>query len=282
VDSGPPPGPGAVDDPLLFIHGITATQAYWRQNLPHFAPRRRVIALDLPGFGRSDRPDIDYKMEGFVDLVRALLDARGIGAATLIGNSMGGLVLMLFALEHPIRVCCLVLVDPAGVSLWPRRLMLSGLALGRLGVRAARAAMGESAMDAPRALPALPALVVRTLFSNVFPRSSALAQRFTRSYIDSVHSDDFPLHLRAAVRAATSILSLPMRQRCQQIAAPTLIMWGALDRLVPVGDGKALRKRIAGSRLVIYSHSGHCPMLDQPERWNHDVEAFLDGKPVGR
>jgi pimeloyl-ACP methyl ester carboxylesterase len=73
-----------------------------------------------------------------------------------------------------------------------------------------------------------------------------------------------------------------MRERARGIAAPTLIVWGARDWVLPVTAARPLRQRIPGARLLIYSQSGHCPMVDQPERWNRDVEAFLDGKNVGR
>jgi non-heme chloroperoxidase len=78
------------------------------------------------------------------------------------------------------------------------------------------------------------------------------------------------------------VIKAPMLARARQLGVPTLIFWGARDYLLPVTAARGLRRAIPGSRLLIYSQSGHCPMVDQAERWNRDVEAFLDGKVVGR
>jgi pimeloyl-ACP methyl ester carboxylesterase len=262
LDAGPRHEPA-----VLLIHGLTATHRYWLQNVTHLAERRRVLALDLPGFGRSDKPDVSYSTGYFVRTVAAFLDDRGVDRAVLVGNSMGGQIAMAFALEHARRVDKLVLVDPAGVTALPLWLLRVGMW------------MAAGAIDhAPR----VPRPLLEALFRMVFPTRPDLAARYVRSYHRAIVSDDYPLHLRAAFRAARGVLGAPMLARVRQIAAPTLIVWGAKDWLVPVTAARGLRRAIPDARLVIYRESGHCPMVDQPERWNRDVEAFLDGKPVGR
>jgi pimeloyl-ACP methyl ester carboxylesterase len=117
------------------LHGLTATQRYWLQNIEALAARRRVIALDLPGFGRS-QPDVDYSIDYFVRALMRVLDEKVIARAALIGNSMGGHIAMATALQHPIRVDKLVLVDPAGVTAVPLWLLrvASWLALSAAGL----------------------------------------------------------------------------------------------------------------------------------------------------
>jgi pimeloyl-ACP methyl ester carboxylesterase len=264
VDAGPRDA-----EAVLLIHGITATHRYWRDNIEHLARRRRVIALDLPGFGRSDKPDAPYTTDYFVNCIAGLLDERGIARAHVVGNSMGGQIAMLFALRLPTRLDRLVLVDPAGVTAWPARLM--DLAIG-----------GASLALRPIGAPPVPVAALAVLFRMVFPNRPDLAGRYVRAYAAAVRSPEFPLHFRAGVRAARGVLATPLRERAREIGAPTLIVWGARDRLLPVTAARPLRKAIPHARLLIYKHSGHCPMVDQPARWNRDVEAFLDGGIVGR
>lgn len=254
---------------MVLIHGLTATHRYWSQNIPHLSQKRRVLALDLPGFGRSEKPDVSYSTQFFVNTLAAFLDEKQIPRATLVGNSMGGQIAMAFALAHPRRVDKLVLVDPAGVTalpLWTLRVGMWLMANGPLG----------------RFAPRVPAPLIAALFKTVFPTRPDLAARYVRSYNQAIASEEYPLHLRAAFRSVWGVLRSPMQQRAREIGAPTLIFWGARDYLVPVTAARGLRKTIPHSRLLIYSQSGHCPMVDQPDRWNRDLERFLDGYAVGR
>jgi pimeloyl-ACP methyl ester carboxylesterase len=262
VDTGPQNG----EPPVVLVHGITATHRYWSQNIEALAKRRRVIALDLPGFGRSDKPDVDYSTGYFVQAVARLLKHKQIARATLVGNSMGGQIAMAFALQHPERLHKLVLVDPAGVTAFPHWLLRVGLwAAGGVGNR-----FGAR-------MPRVPQPMIEALFRAVFPTRPDLAQRYVRGYARSIASPEYPLHLRTGLRAARGVVARPMRQDCKRITTPTLIFWGARDYLLPVTAARNLKRSIPGSRLLIYRESGHCPMVDQPERWNRDVEAFLDG-----
>lgn len=266
VDAGPRDA-----EVVVLIHGLTATHRYWRDNIPHLARRRRVVALDLPGFGHSDKPDVDYSTPYFVQALERFLEHKGIARATLVGNSMGGQIAMAYALEHPRAVDRLVLVDPAGVTAFPLWLMRVGMwATAQTGGRVGKR------------LPRVPRPMVEALFRAVFPTRADLAARYVRAYLRAIESPEYPLHLRAGFRAARGVLKAPMRRLAAGIAAPTLIFWGAKDWLLPVTAARGLRQTIPGARLLIYRQSGHCPMVDQPERWNRDVEAFLDGKSVGR
>jgi pimeloyl-ACP methyl ester carboxylesterase len=260
VDAGPKGG-----EAVVLVHGITATHRYYVQNIPHLAARRRVIALDLPGFGRSDKPDVDYSTSYFVHVLARFLDEKRIARAALVGNSMGGQIAMAFALAHPDRVDRLILVDPAGVTTLP-------IWLARVGLWAA-SGVGERVRAR---IPRVPRPMVEALFRAVFPGRPDLAERYVRSYARAIASPEYALHLRSVMRAAQGVVRSPMNRRARAIAAPTLIFWGAKDYLLPVRAARGLKHAIRGSRLIIYRDSGHCPMVDQPERWNRDVEAFLD------
>ena len=253
---------------VVLLHGITATHRFYRHNIAYLARRRRVIAPDLPGFGGSGKPDVSYSTDYFVAVLAELLDAKGIERAHLVGNSMGGQIAMQFALAHPARVDRLVLVAPAGVTAVPMGLLRFGL--------------GGAAFT-ERHTPRVPAAAIRLLFHGIiFPDRPDLAARYVRGYLAGLASQEGPLHFRTFYRALRGVLATPLRVRAREIGAPTLILWGARDRLLPVTAAPNLRRRIAHSRLLIYRESGHCPMVDQPDRWNHDVERFLDGEIIGR
>lgn len=267
VDTGPS---GA--DAVVLIHGLTATHRYWKDNIGALADRRRVIAFDLPGFGQSHKPDADYSIDFFVRALWTLLDGVGIERASLVGNSMGGHIAMAAAVDAPDRVDKLVLVSPAGVHPFPDWILRGA------GAAFAMAALAHRLAPLPR----VPRAFVHALFSAVFPTRPDLARRYVSAYSQAIASPDYRLHVRSALRALHGVTRRPMAPHLHRLRAPTLIMWGARDYLLPVAAARPLQRLIPHARLVIYGRSGHCPMVDQPERWNRDVVAFLDGFPVGR
>ena len=102
--------------PLVFVHGLSGSWPNWLEQLPVFAAERRVIAMDLPGFGHSPMPSEPISISAYARLLDGLLDALGVGAAALVGNSMGGFISAELAIAFPQRVERLVLVSAAGIS----------------------------------------------------------------------------------------------------------------------------------------------------------------------
>ena len=101
--------------PLVFVHGLSGCWQNWLENIPHFARRHRVIAIDLPGFGESELPQEDITIPGYGRFVDAFLGEIGVECASIVGNSMGGFIAAEVALSHPGRVEKLALVSAAGV-----------------------------------------------------------------------------------------------------------------------------------------------------------------------
>jgi pimeloyl-ACP methyl ester carboxylesterase len=260
VDVGPPEAPA-----LLLLPGIVATHRYYRGNIGALAERYRVLAPDLPGFGRSDKPDAPYSTAWFVEQVRRFLDVKGIARAHVAGNSLGGQIAMALSLAHPERIDRLVLVAPAGISTDRLRVLSPALkAFNRVARRALHRA------------PRIPRPAVAMLFRAVFPARPDLAQRYTRGYADAIASAEYPLYLRACLRAMHGCLESPMLEPARRIEHRTLIVWGRRDALLPVSAARPLRDAMRSAELLIYDRSGHCPMIDEPERWNRDVERFLE------
>ncbi len=102
---------GAGEPPLLFIHGWTCNRTNWRDQVPHFAKKHRVVALDLRGHGESDKPDQDYAIEGFVGDVAWLIRKLGLERPVVIGHSMGGVIAMNLARKHPDLTRAIIMVD---------------------------------------------------------------------------------------------------------------------------------------------------------------------------
>jgi pimeloyl-ACP methyl ester carboxylesterase len=272
----PPPGPGERDtvvdgvrwrsreasgagDPLLFVHGHVASSASWKHVLASAGGGRPGIAVDVPGFGASDRPwPYDYTVEGEAGSLVAFLDARGIDRAILVGNSLGGAAAMLVAARHPERVPALVLVAAASAETpipWPVALLRTR-GLGEL---------------------ALALSTRRTVAVGLRRRMYARASRVTEDAIDDAWGPlTIPGTRRAALRAIrtdpSGFVGLEAR-----ISVPTLVVWGEEDRMIPVAEGPRLAARIPGARLVVIPDAGHLPMREQPERFSEAVREFLEG-----
>ena len=270
----PPPGPGqrdtvvngvrwrsreaqGRDDPVVFLHGVLASSASWEAVLQDAAGGHAAIAVDLPGFGWSDRPwPYDYDAAGQARSVFEFLDARRIGSVLLAGNSLGGAVAMLAAAARPDRVKALLLVDsaaPESPMVWPiRALRTRGL--------------GEIAL----------ALATRPLAAHSLRRwQFARAERVTDHVIDDAWK---PLAIPGTRRAAlAAVRSDPRRYRGleDRVRVPTLIVWGEKDRMIPVSEGERLARRIRGSRLVTLPDAGHLPQREQPAAFSRVAADFF-------
>lgn len=250
---------------VVFVHGLAGSWQNWLENLPEVARDRRVIALDLPGFGESAMPEQRISMAGYAAIVAELLDELGVSTATVVGNSMGGLVSLELALAAPELVERLVLVSPAGIS-------AEGLLGDRAMValrRAERVITGYNGFWASRA--------------DRVSRRAGLRRQLLRA--SAAHPDRLPPplvseQLKVSGRpgfldAVEAIIRTSIRERLPQIACPTLIVWGTEDRLVPVKDAERFARGIPDARVLRYPDTGHVAMLERPARFNADLRAFL-------
>ncbi len=246
-------------DPVVFVHGLLASSATWQEVLVPASCGRPAIAVDLPGFGCSDRPrPFDYTVGGEANALLDFLDARGIERALLVGNSLGGAAVMLIAVNHPERVTAVVLAAPATPEMaipWPLQILRAPL-------------LGESAM----ALANRP-IVAYGLRHRLFAGAGRVADRF----IDDAW---FPLTVPGTRQAALAAIRSDPRRFVgleDRLRVPTLIVWGREDRLIPVRDAERLSGRIAGARLVVLPEAGHLPQREQPEAFARAVAEFVAG-----
>jgi pimeloyl-ACP methyl ester carboxylesterase len=247
--------------PLLFLHGLGGHWGHWEANIPALAQHYRVYAPDIVGFGLSDKPQAaDRNLEFLLRCLRGFLDVQEIAQAVVIGNSMGGFLALQMALTYPQRISALGLVAAAGLGPeigWILR--LQGLPiLGDLVTipnrRLVRLAMRSIFYDQSKATPK----IVEEHYQH-FCRPGA------RQCYLAVIRNGIGLHGQRYV----------LLDQLPQISVPTLIVWGAEDRLLPVRQARAAAARLPHSRLHILPECGHCPQMEKPEEFNRLVLDFL-------
>jgi pimeloyl-ACP methyl ester carboxylesterase len=252
--------------PIVFVHGLTGSWPNWLEQLPVFAARHRVLALDLPGFGHSPMPPEGITISGYARLLDRVLEQLDIDAAVVVGNSMGGFVGAELAIAFPERVERLVLVSAAGVSTHARRGGTSALAtLRRLErILTASSAWLASKSDAVTRRPQLRALILNAVMRHPGRLPGALLAEQLRG----AGKPGF-------VQGLQAIFDYEIRERLPEIACPTLIVWGGRDRIIPVGDADAFAELIPDARKVVFPDTGHVAMLERPSAFNELLEDFL-------
>lgn len=254
---------GPADAPaVLLIHGLDGCWQNWLETIPHLARSRRVIAVDLPGFGHSPMPASRVAVPAYAATVLELLDARGVAQAALIGNSLGGLIAIEAALADPDRVERLVLVAPAGIS--------SAEVRREPAILAARLMAGlvplwiryqDQAIRRPRLL--------HSAFRTIFHRPEKLRRELL--YEHYRNGSGRPGFLAAVEAVAGYEPSVPL----EALTTPTMIVWGRDDMIVPSTDAAGYGSRLANSQTVILDATGHLPQLERPVRFNRLLDAFL-------
>lgn len=252
---------GPRDDPMpiVLLHGTSASLHTWDGWAQSLRGQRRVIRFDLPGFGLTGPdPQGDYSIAAYVRFVGATLDALGVRTCVLAGNSLGGQIAWETALALPQRVGKLILVDAAGYPMRPESVPL--------GFRVARMPGLRLLMEH-----VLPRGIVESSVRNVYGDPVKVTPALVDRYYD--------LALRAGNRQALAQrLALNLSGDAQQITVlklPTLILWGAKDRLIPLENGRRFASDIAGSQLVVFDGLGHVPHEEDPQQTVAVVKAFL-------
>jgi pimeloyl-ACP methyl ester carboxylesterase len=253
-------------EPLLCVHGISGSWQNWLETLPHFARSHRVIAPDLPGFGSSPMPSWPIDMPAYGRLVHDLCEKLGLGPdTTIVGNSLGGFVAAEAITTAPDRFRRLVLVSAAGIiNTWApeQRAVVTAYAWKTLSPVFARRS---------REIVARPGLR-QAVFGRTMRYPNRLSAELLYEQISSglTHCPGFGEALHAAI-------GHDLRDRLGSIEAPTMLVWGFDDRVIPVQAALSYRRRIPRARLEIFERTGHVPQLERPARFNALLEEFLDG-----
>jgi pimeloyl-ACP methyl ester carboxylesterase len=258
---------GAGDDVVVLLHPMASTLKVWRETIAALRPRHRVIAVDLPGHGKSAKPrTFRYHPESFAHVVFRLLEHLKIERATLVGNSNGGATALALALRHPERVRRLVLVDAAGaggLSPLQRDLVQSGF----------------TARHLKTIVPWLLRLAIRRL---MFVERNPRTDEYVEDFLSQRTAREFDDWLAAQVRVLRSVMAWDVSARLARVRAPTLVVQGERDRAVPRQAAERFARGIPGARLVVLKGVGHMPEVEAPAAFNREVDAFLQATGAAR
>ncbi len=255
---------GVRDDPLpiLLLHGTSASLHTWDGWVAALAPARRVIRIDLPGFGLTGpSPSGDYSTQSYVAHVARVLDRLGVKRAVWVGNSFGGQVAWTAAILNPERVGALILIDAAGYPFVPESIPL--------GFRLA--------LD-PDMAPIVRNLLPRFVVAESVRETYGDPGKVSEATIDLYYALALRKGNRQALidRFAQGVAAHgAMSERIAEIRAPTLILWGGRDRLIPPDNGERFHADIVGSELTVFPESGHIPHEEDPEATAARAKTFL-------
>ena len=257
-DQGPRDDPA----PIVLLHGTSASLHTWEGWVAALQTKRRVISLDLPGFGLTGPfPDGDYRMSHYSAFLAHVLDQLQVPRAVVAGNSFGGQLAWQFALDHPQRVERLVLVDAAG---YPRNATSIPI-----GFR-----LAQIPALAPLMANLLPRQMIEASIRNVYGDPSKVSDELIDRY--------YELTLRAGNREALRQRFIQAEAgqgftRIAELKVPTLIIWGGRDELIPPDNAERFKRDIQGSRLVLFDDLGHVPQEEDPARTVAVLMGFLEG-----
>jgi len=244
---------------VVLLHGFASSIENWVAVMPRLVKDHRVIAIDLRGFGWTDRPVADYSPDAQAKLLKALLDARGVnGKISLVAHSWGSSVALAFALAQPEQVERLALYDA-----WVYENQLPSM------FHMARAkGLGEilfglfydQRVDERITLGFYdPEVVTEKLVEEV---EIAFARPGTRA---------------AALEAVRGMKFDEMEGKYHRVTVPTLLLWGREDLVTPVSVGEKLVRQLPNAKLVVYPRCGHFPMIEAVSESTRDLQEFLSG-----
>ena len=244
-------------EPLLLIHGMAFSHDIWEKTIVSASKFFRVYAPDLPGFGRSDKPAIDYDLPFYVDFIKKFMNILNIDKCSLAGMSLGGEIAAEFASKYPERVNRLVIVGAGGFS---------------------------PLIKNPRDYPGLKPQVLSFLKNN----RDELKQYFEGMlYNKKALREDLveqewarmkdPAYRNALTRSMKHLSTVDPEfpDTLSSIRARTLIIWGKDDPLLPADDAYQFNERIPDSDVVLIERCGHVPVLEKNEELNRALLTFL-------
>jgi pimeloyl-ACP methyl ester carboxylesterase len=234
-----------------------------------------VLAIDLPGFGGSDKPALAYTIELFVRAVKDLMLSESLEPAAVMGVSMGGRVALGLALESPGMVERLILVDALGVGA-PKAVLAYRLLLTR--------GLGELTLSSTaRALRRMNPRTIRRLWAWYMQRPGRVDDILTDQRIADhgqlLSKPEYRAAYLSALRSLAGLHTLRdgvvVGERLKDLRMPTLLIWGRHDHIFPAAHAEAAAQRLPHGRVEIFEDSGHTPQMEQPERFNRLVLDFL-------
>ena len=247
-------------DPLLLVHGLGGAAANWLALAPLLLPGRRVIVPELPGHGGSEPLPAAPSLNAYADRLALLLDEP----AAVVGHSLGGAIALRLAIRHPERVRALVLAGSAGISSGSRRarysLTITGLLKPGKRIAPHRRRVGQSAL-------------LKTIVFGRWGASDppALSAELAEAYLAG------PARHTDTVSAARALMRDDPRVDLERVRCPTLLLWGARDHQLPIGDAFEYSRRLRAPLRTI-ADCGHLLIAERPEACADAIEQFLSNR----
>jgi pimeloyl-ACP methyl ester carboxylesterase len=242
---------------ILFIHGLGSSADRWL-DIPDALSLNQdlhAIAIDLPGFGLSDKPvNIDYTIEEFIKVVASFIRSVGIEKASIVGHSLGGYIAAQLAIEHRNLVDKLVLIDSSGMLEGPTPLLLQYLEAATKPSRQVVREVFEQLVANPIRIPDV--LVDGFIYRIAQPGA---LHAFKSAFDNSVYTQ----------------IGIEKLKRIGESRVPTMVMWGMQDNLIPLKYFRVFQEAIMASEVVIVQDAGHAPFAEKPAIVSELLRKFL-------
>ena len=236
---------------VILLHGLGGSSQAWQLNIAPLAEKFHVFVPDQIGFGKSDKPFVNYRIRTYVDFLDQFCKQLKIERASLVGNSMGGWIAAAFAVAFPDRVDRLVLEDAAGYTP-PKDFDLRSL----------------YSLN-PTTRQGMKILAAKVFHNKAFSTDAAVDQALA---FRLAAGDGYTINsiVESIIRGEDFL-----DETVKTIKRPTLIVWGREDGLTPLADGERFNKDIVGSKLVVIDQCGHVPNFEKASEFNAAVIKFL-------
>jgi len=245
VERGDPRG-----TPLILLHGYSDSRRSYDRILPLLPSSFHVFAVTHRGHGDSGKPEAGYTPSHFAADLAAFLDTMRIESAVIVGHSMGSTVAQRFAIDYPSRTRALVLE-------------------GAFFPSPNNAAIQEFFQTVRTFTDPIDAKVVREF------QQSTLTRPVPSAFFETIVHESLKVPAHVWKAALEPYLTVDFSNRLKDVAVPTLLIWGDRDGFTGRGEQDRLNRALAGSRLTVYSGTGHCPHWEEPERFAADLVAFV-------
>ncbi len=258
---------GSGDQTIILVHGLASNAGFWRYNIPELSKKYRVIAVDLPGYGKSQKGDYPYTLSFYADQIKKLIEELKLKNVVYVGHSMGGQIGLILASKYPTLLNKLILASPAGFEKfdrgegdWLRSVMT---------MKGVKSTTEEG---------------IRRNLSNNFYCWSDKWEWMVEERVRMRKATDFDEFTYTVVRSVNAMLDEPTYDKLSLIKNPTLIIYGKYDGLIPnpylhpgfpsdVFEKGA--KGINNAKLVQLDNAGHMIQIEKADEFNSVVLDFL-------
>lgn len=259
---------GKGEHTILLVHGLASNAGFWRYNIAELSKNNRVIAVDLPGYGKSQKEPYSFKMSFFADQIKRFIDELKINKIVYVGHSMGGQIGIMFAIKYPQNLEKLVLASAAGMEEFKRG---EGDWLGSVLTIAGIRKQPEDG-------------VRRNLSGNFYTWSDKW-EWMVEERVRMAKASDFDDFAYAVVRSVNGMIDEPTFNKLAKIKTPTFIIYGKYDGLIPnpylhpgfpadiFTKGAA---QIKGSTIHEIDNCGHLLYIEKPDEFNREVLGFIN------